>query len=826
MLFLKNSTLFYLVVLLSYVNLFSQETTETGSQKEVAVKGYVKNQEGIPIANALVFVKGEKIIATATDTEGAFVLYSKKEEFVMVFSHIAYKNFERKIKVRAKDNSRLSLEIILKSKRTALDEVMVLGKQKLSTAPSIKAIKKKHLRIAGGTSVAIMNPNEQRLETIKDALKLESGVIIQEFFGANDQPRINIRGSGIQSNPQRRGLYFLQDGIPINFADGSFITGAIDPSISESVEVFKGANAMRYGSATLGGAINFNSRTGRHSKGVSIKTEGGSYDYGSVTALLGEQWDAKDAFLSISGSQQHGFRQHNQNKKLSIASNFGCRFSDRIENRTFFNYSYINFDIPGPLTLDMIKEDPTQINKGVRLPIVMGANIDRDKPSREATVMRVANKTIFQLGSGMLSLTGYYQYIQDRFVFPIVLSTQRSYGHDIGSTLTYELALGNHKVSAGLIASYGFIDRRGHINKKGLDSFMFSKDKLKASNITIHVEDQFRLSDRLQLITNIQMVYNERNSEDVFPNPALRPWYSHSSHKYRYFHSDNSSSNQIYRMFNPRMGFVYNAGTKRDVQFFGNISTSYEPPTFDELVGTAVTNNINTSPKKLFSVALEKQTAITTEIGTRYEGSRIAWNISLYQSWLKNELLEVKDFVLGVKKTKNYPQTIHKGIELGVMAVPFKGIFSAEQKDQISLRTMYTYSDFYFSSGAYKNNKLAGVPPHYLSGSIEYRYDNKLFLSVNVESQPKETPVDHTNTLYQPSFSIYGFRVGVQRKQNWSFYIEGKNVFNNYYASSYIINDQIHPPPIPFPKFTAENITFFMPGQTRAFYVGVTYNLI
>lgn len=822
----RNRILLVLAGLVNCIVVYAQGISEIGLSKDMTIKGRVFNERKIPIPNTLIYLKNSKTKSTTTDADGFFNFHCNAKTLTLIFTHLEYQQLDYTIHIKDIGANNDLYEVILKDKITQLEEVQLFGAMTVSTALSLNAIKKEHAMVAGGTSIAIMTPEVQRLETLKDALKLEPGVVIQEFFGANDQPRISIRGSGIQSNPQRRGLYFLQDGIPVNFADGSFIIGVIDPSLSESIEVFKGANALRYGAATLGGAINLNSRTGRHAPGLTVKTEGGSYDYGAVNVSVGKQMKQSDAFLSVSGSRQTGFRQYNNNNKLGISANWGQRFSDRWDNRTFFNYSYINFDIPGPLTKGMIEENPSQINKGISLPIVMGPNIERDLPKREAMVVRLANKTALRTGaSTKLHITGYYQYIQDRFVFPIVLSTQRSYGHDIGGTLTFSQPLGTHTITAGLIGSYGFMDRQGHINKNGLDSFMFSKDKLNAANLTLFVEDYYRLNPRLHIIGNLQMVYNERNSKDVFPNPELRPWYSHSSHKYRYFHSNNASSNQAFKAFNPRIGFIYNAGVKNGIQLFGNVSSSYEPPTFDELVGTEVTNNINTSPKKLFSVELDKQTAVTAEIGTRHEGRRYGWNISLYQSWLQNELLEVKDFVLGVKKTKNYPHTIHRGVELGVTAIPFQGLFSPKKEDFMSLRAMYTYSDFYFSTGAYKDNKLAGIPPHFLSGTLTYNYPEKLFLSFNVETQPEKSPVDHTNTLYQPAYTIYGFRVGFHGWKKLSFYVEGKNVFNKRYASSYIINDQIHPPPIPFPKFTADNITFFMPGQTRAFYVGLTYNL-
>lgn len=793
--------------------------------QNILIEGKIADGNGNIISGVSVYLKDQRSRGVVTDSGGLFRLVCTKGVHTLVFSHAAYQPLEKAINVIPSESGKRVYEITLEEKSVYLKEVTVISNN-LIAAPALATVKAQHKLIAGGTSVAVMTPEVQRLETIKDALKYEPGVVIQEFFGANDQPRLSIRGSGIQSNPQRRGVYLLQDGIPVNFSDGSFIIGVMDPSISESIEVFKGANALRYGAATLGGAVNFNSRTGRHHPGIEVKAEGGSYGYGAVSVLAGGHWGNKDAFVAVSGSRQNGFRQHNENRKLNLAANFGYRISSKIDNRTYLNYSYLNFDVPGPLTMLMLKDDPSQINKGVRLPDYMGPDIERDQPGREATVVRIANRTAFRLSSSTdLNLSLYYQHINDRFVFPIVLSTQRSAGNDVGISIQGIRHRRNGVITAGILGSHGNIDRRGHINKDGLDSYMFSRDNLNAINLTFYTEYDHRFNERLHLVANLQAVYNERNSEDVFPDPELRPWYSHSSHKYRYFHSQNITLNQSFNAFNPRVGAIYNAGEKKDIQFFGNISSSYEPPTFDELVGTKVTDNINTSPKNLFAIKLDKQSSVTAEAGSRHEGTFFGWNISVYRSWVKNELLEVKDFVLGVKSTRNYPHTIHQGVELGWKAVPLQGLFSASGKDRLVLHGMYAYSDFHFSSGDYKGNKLAGMPAHYLTASLEYSYPGKLFLALNIESQPQQSPIDHSNTVYQPAYTIYGFRAGVEGWKRFSFYVEGKNMLNRYYASSYVVSDQILLPPLPFPQFTVNNVAFFMPGQTRAIYVGLMYKI-
>ena len=78
-----------------------------------------------------------------------------------------------------------------------------------------------------------------------------------------DDTRLSIRGSGLSRNFHLRGVQLYMDGIPINTADGYGDFQEIDPTAYRYVEVFKGANALRFGANSLGGAINFVTPTGR-----------------------------------------------------------------------------------------------------------------------------------------------------------------------------------------------------------------------------------------------------------------------------------------------------------------------------------------------------------------------------------------------------------------------------------------------------------------------------------------------------------------------------------------------------------------------------------
>src|SRR5690606_35113801 len=107
-----------------------------------------------------------------------------------------------------------------------------------------------------------------------------------------------------------RGVRVLQDGVPINLADGGFDMQALEPTASAYINVWRGANALAYGSSTLGGAIDYVSRTGRDSPGAFARVEVGSWNYLRVTAAAGFHGENADGYASFTQQQQDGFRDH------------------------------------------------------------------------------------------------------------------------------------------------------------------------------------------------------------------------------------------------------------------------------------------------------------------------------------------------------------------------------------------------------------------------------------------------------------------------------------------------------------------------------------
>src|SRR3990167_5195907 len=83
---------------------------------------------------------------------------------------------------------------------TALPSVTVQSTRASATLPlrsTAQAEREKLDKVPGGTNLAEPQ-KEARLATLRDALDYQPGIVLQDFFGGTDQPRLGIRGSGIQ----------------------------------------------------------------------------------------------------------------------------------------------------------------------------------------------------------------------------------------------------------------------------------------------------------------------------------------------------------------------------------------------------------------------------------------------------------------------------------------------------------------------------------------------------------------------------------------------------------------------------------------------------
>lgn len=157
-------------------------------------------------------------------------------------------------------------------------------------------------RTPGGVGLVGQEDIEDSLgSNLKDALDLVPGVLVRpRRGGTSDESQVSIRGSGLRNNFHVRGLNVLIDGFPVNNADGFFRPEVLEPLTAKRVEVYKGANSLRFGANSLGGAINVVTKIGADAPLVVARSEGGSYGYFKNYLATGQIHGPIDAYAGLS----------------------------------------------------------------------------------------------------------------------------------------------------------------------------------------------------------------------------------------------------------------------------------------------------------------------------------------------------------------------------------------------------------------------------------------------------------------------------------------------------------------------------------------------
>ena len=657
-----------------------------------------------------------------------------------------------------------------------LDEVHVVAKKNKAslTQPDIETAKENLSKTAGGTTVVDMETvREGRTSNMQDTLGMATGVLAQSRFGA-EETRLSIRGSGLQRTFHGRGLKLMQDGIAVNLADGGFDFPAIDPMATDYIEVYRGANALQYGSTNLGGSINFISRTGYTAPALEVRSEGGSYGYYRLGVSTGGVKDNVDYFVSASKYHSDSFRDNAQQGADRLTGNVGIKLNDQVETRFFFGYVNNDSQLSSSLRKAQLKDNPKQAT------IRAGEGINE----RNINVTRVANKTTILFDQSKLELGAYYA--RKGLFHPIGnfgdttgVIDQESYDIGLTARWAYQGELFGHKNEfvAGLSPTRGRTDAKNYRNVNATRGALLNDFDQKATNFETYLEDRLSLDEQWTVIAGLQYAKSKRDSKDQMITA-----------------SGDQSVDKTYSQTSPKLGVLYQL--QPQVQVFANASRSFEPPSFGELNSLVVSS-------------LKAQKGTTFEIGSRGNSEFIDWDVAFYQARLQDELLAVAAATSPVaSQTINAGKTIHRGLEFGLTArLPYS----------LQWRSSLLINDFKLDNDpTYGSNRLPGIQRSLLRAELVYRGSDVLenfYIGPTIEWSPQRYNVDFAETLYADSYFLWGMKAGQKINQHWSWFVEGRNLANQKYAATTgVARNQ-----------NGADGALFLPGDGRTAYLGVTW---
>ena len=621
--------------------------------------------------------------------------------------------------------------------------------------------------VPGGTSVVSAEQVEKgRVFTSEDVLAYQPGVYAQAA-GGTDGIKISIRGSAINrgTNFFRSGTLFLFDGLPVTGPGGTPYE-LFEPLGLSYTEVLRGANAFDLGALMLGGAINYNTRTGYDAAPFEARVEGGSFGYRKVALSAGGVAGALDYYVAGTYSERAGFQDLSSGRSRGVIANIGYKFSPEVQTRFYLRYRETDNYQPGALTVAQIEQNPRQAN-----PVSVAQNAHRNQPGSTW----IANKTTWNIDADSKLEAGlvYHDYPIDQQLgvnvgewgfrdFSASLQYQRN---DTWWDKRSETKIGflqtSHlngwlntsvRIPSGATAALPVGTRIRRARYDGADSIL-------------HAGNDLELASKLWLTTGVSAIHTKRYTEVTFP-------------------VTNEPYNRTTTSLAPRAGLRYTFDN--EIQVYANASRSVEPP--NSWAFLTVPPAFTTGPATGLSrrgIDLADQAANTVEIGTRGRAFNSNWSLSLYRSAVRNELLSVEvvpasGTTAAITAESNATPTVHQGIEAGLESELWKGAAG-----KLSARQSFTLNDFYFRNDkAFGRNTLPGIPRRYYQGELQFEHASGFYAGVSTQAS-SAIDVDYANSFRTHGYAIFGASLGYDHPtQGWKVFVDFRNLGDKHYVSS------------------------------------------
>ncbi|RZJ44216.1 MAG: TonB-dependent receptor [Brevundimonas sp.] len=658
---------------------------------------------------------------------------------------------------------------------TTLDTVIVTARPNPEDPAVVAQARDRLSRTPGAVAVVSAESYANRFaQTFADTLRNVPGVLAQKRYG--EEARLSIRGSGLAQGFHQRGVLFAQDGVPFADADGFSDFQGVDPLSARYIEIYKGANTLRFGGAQLGGAINQITPTGRTAiDDTVLQLEGGSFESLRGSVQLAREYGDWDVFAAVSAMESDGYRDHSAQSQARLTLNLGRSFGDDREVRLIYQAADIKQDIPGSLSLADALNDPEKANPGA---------ISGDQ-ARDLTLKRLTLQTRWRLNDSTVFEGAVWGWKKELWhpIFQVLNTDSETTGLFGRFDWTGQVAGMRADLFYGLSYRDGQIDSQRYINLAGQAGALTANNLQKATGLDVFAEGRLFVTDRLALVAGGSFGRATRDYADRV----------------------NAANNDDidYEWFSPRLGLLWES--EDGAQVFANITRSVEPPTYGALVQAPL---VGFTPVKV-------QDAWTAEVGTRGRRGALAWDVTAYRSEIDGELL---NFITGPgipAATFNAGETVHQGIEAGLDWRLPTGL----AQGALLLRQTYAWSDFRFVNDArWGDNRLPVAPEHAYRAELAWRHPSGLTVTPSVEWRISDVWVDYQNTMKAPGYTLLGLNASWQVKDGVMVFVDARNLTDERHVNEFsAITDARIPPPPGTPVSTV----VFNPGEARAVFLGL-----
>ncbi len=253
-----------------------EEKTEIVTEKKevtsenVSLSGKVKDENGEPLPGAIVSLVGT-VYGSLTNLEGIFKINElPKGKYQVRIAYVGYK--EQLLDIELNENTELQ-EISLKSDAVGLEEIRVVASYVTDrkTPVAVSSVDLKYIEERFGS------------QEIPQVVKLTPSVYTSNAGGGFGDSRIMLRGF------QQEEIAVLINGVPVNDMAASRVFWSNWQGLSDvlrSTQIQRGLGASRLAISSIGGTMNFITKTTDAEKGGSLLLETSNiYDFKTLATV-------------------------------------------------------------------------------------------------------------------------------------------------------------------------------------------------------------------------------------------------------------------------------------------------------------------------------------------------------------------------------------------------------------------------------------------------------------------------------------------------------------------------------------------------------------
>lgn len=644
----------------------------------------------------------------------------------------------------------------------------------------IDAYKKPTFFMVSTQSVSVISKNilnqntpERMLESVNHA----SGARMEERSPGSY--RISVRGSTLRSPFGVRNVKVYLDNFILSDASGNTYFNIISPELIDKMEIYKGPESGDYGAMT-GGTLLLQTKS---SENLSASLSIGSYGTFNQSFNFSKQSGKHffEVFQNYYRTDSYREQSAVERKLVFLKDNF--RYSDKASLHAMLLLSDLNYETPGGLTLDQMRENRKQARPATAM-----------LPGAKEQEAGIRNKMILAGVSHEFNISpelSHFVVFQSSYVDfenPFITNFENRFENNLALRTHLNYKKNWNKISLewrfGFEGGTNTIVVKNYDNNRGVEGNPQNFDKLKNNSGFYFLSQKFNFNEKLFTDISISLNANSYEWEKFYP-------------------AVESGKVSFRKQWLPNLGITYLI--EKGFSIRGKIGKGNSAPTNEEI----------RSSNQEFNLSLVPEYGWNKELGIRKEFGNALFVEGSYFDFRMKDAIVRRQNDMGQEFFVNQGSTVQKGFEMLVESKSFnvRNDFFNRFKFRISGSFYhFKFGNYSQADQNFSGNDLTGVPATTVNSLLNFIFFKKLSMDYS-HFYTSKIPLNDANSVWSKPNIVGNIQFGFPFKfenTNTILYLQVQNLYNTDYVLGFDIN--------------AFGNRFYNPAAMRNFVLGIKMN--